>query len=207
MSRSGHRRTRTASDQVSAALLDAAETVLDRDGAAGVTVRAVAQEAGVAPMGIYNRFDGKDGLLDALAVRAFDALALAIAVDAGPPPADRLRHACRGYRAFALSHPAQYALMFATGSPAAPRDSPVRARGRRVFDTLVGMVGDVTDPLGSSSAPDLDDTSQAVWYAIHGAVTIEIAEVGQTADAATTFERTLDLMVAALQAGPHVDDA
>ena len=42
-------RRRTASHQVSAALLNAAETVLDRDGTVGVTIRAVAQEAAVSP--------------------------------------------------------------------------------------------------------------------------------------------------------------
>ena len=42
-------RRRTASHQVSAALLDAAETVLDRDGTGGVTIRAVAHQAAVSP--------------------------------------------------------------------------------------------------------------------------------------------------------------
>lgn len=51
-------RRRTASDQVSAALL-----------------RAVAREAGVAPMGVYNRFENKEGLIAALASRALDELA------------------------------------------------------------------------------------------------------------------------------------
>ena len=60
-------RRRTASHQVSAALLDAAEAVLDRDGTGGVTVRAVAQQAAVSPMSVYNRFESKDGLIVALA--------------------------------------------------------------------------------------------------------------------------------------------
>ena len=76
-------RRRTASHEVSAALLHAAETVLDRDGIDGVTIRAVAHEAAVSPMSVYNRFDNKEGLIVALAMRALEQLAEAIDVPDG----------------------------------------------------------------------------------------------------------------------------
>ncbi len=157
-------RQRTASEQVSAALLDAAETVLDRDGVAGVTVRTVAQEAQVAPMGVYNRFSNKDGLLAALAIRAFDGLAAAIDVGPGGGAVERLRRACRGYRRFAVTHPARYTLIFDVGSPAADPTSPVTARGREVFAVLVQMVADM--PLRRGLDPI--EAAQAVWNAQHG---------------------------------------
>lgn len=188
-------RRRTASDQVSAALLNAAETVLDRDGVAGVTVRAVAREADVAPMGVYNRFSNKDGLLTALAIRAFDELAHAIDVPDATDPIDRLRRACAGYRDFALAHPARYALIFSTGTPAGDPESPAHARGREVFEGLVDMVGAVT-----ADARGAFEAAHAVWAAVHGAVTIELSGVGQTPSAATSFDATLDLLVAGLTA-------
>lgn len=49
------------------AIMDAFETVLLRAGAAGVTVQAVAQEAGVAKSLIYKYFEGMDGLIKAWA--------------------------------------------------------------------------------------------------------------------------------------------
>ncbi|MEW5813160.1 MAG: TetR/AcrR family transcriptional regulator [Actinomycetota bacterium] len=190
-------RRRTASEQVSAALLSAAETVLDRDGAAGVTVRSVAAEAGVAPMGVYNRFTNKDGLLSALALRAFDDLAAAIEVDGSEgTPAERLRRASQGYRRFALTHPARYALIFAAGSPAADPTSPVTARGREVFDILVDMVAGLTLRAGLEPV----EAAQAMWNGQHGAVTLDLAGVSQTPDAATTFERTIDVLIRGLQA-------
>ncbi|WP_255506786.1 TetR/AcrR family transcriptional regulator [Mycolicibacterium sp. 018/SC-01/001] len=189
-------RRRTASDQVSAALLRAAETVLDRDGVAAVTVRSVAQEAGVAPMGVYNRFTNKDGLLTALALRAFDGLAAAIEVDPfGGTPADRLRRSAQGYRRFALAHPARYALIFAAGSPAADPASPVTARGREVFGILVGLVAHL--PLRRGLDPV--EAAQAFWNAQHGAVTLETAGLGQTPDTADIFERTIDIVMRGLQ--------
>src|ERR1700677_2028787 len=76
------RRGRTASADVERELLAAAEAVLVREGPGGLTVRAVATEAGIAPMGVYNRLGGKEGLVDALLIRGFDRLP---AGPGGPP--------------------------------------------------------------------------------------------------------------------------
>jgi AcrR family transcriptional regulator len=187
-----NRRRRTASDQVSAALLGAAEAVLDREGAKGVTVRAVAREADVAPMGVYNRFDNKEGLLAELAMRALDELAAAIDVPTGIEPAERFRRACRGYREFALRHPARYSLIFTAGSPLEDTSSSVAARGRMVFDVLVDLVRGLTS---DGATPDPVESAQTVWSAVHGAVTIEQANIGQTRNAATSFEHMLGLLV------------
>jgi AcrR family transcriptional regulator len=78
---SGGAGVRTPSRAVEQALVDAAERVLVRDGLPGLTVRAVAAEAGVAPMGVYNRFGSKDGLVAAVLVRGFDGLRAAVLVD------------------------------------------------------------------------------------------------------------------------------
>src|SRR3954469_23904765 len=81
---------RTPSRAVEQALVDAAERVLVRDGLAGVTVRAVATEAGGAPMGVYNRFGSKEALWAAVLVRGFDELHAAVVADADPDPVRRL---------------------------------------------------------------------------------------------------------------------
>src|SRR6201996_508430 len=72
------RRGRTPSAAVERELLAAAEAVLVRDGPAGLTVRAVAAEADIAPMSVYNRLGGKDGLVHALLIRGFDRLRAAM---------------------------------------------------------------------------------------------------------------------------------
>src|SRR5919107_2916599 len=81
---------RTPSRAVEQALVDAAERVLVRDGLAGVTVRAVATEAGVAPMGVYNRFGSKDGLVAAVLARGFESLRAAASASDAPDPVERL---------------------------------------------------------------------------------------------------------------------
>lgn len=190
-------RRRTASEQVSAALLHAAEAVLDREGTGGVTIRAVAAEAAVAPMSVYNRFDNKEGLLAALAMRALDELGVVIQTPSDIEPIERFRQACRSYRGYALGHPARYLLIFATGSPLEDQSSPAAAHGRAVFAVLIELIR-ALDTAGPPT--DSGEAAQAVWSALHGAVTIEIAGIGQTSDASVSFEHMLDLLIVALTA-------
>ena len=185
-------RRRTASAEVSAALLNAAKAVLDRDGTGGITIRAVAREAGVAPMSVYNRFDHKEGLLTALAMRSLDELATAIKTSGGDAPVERFRRACRGYRQFALCHPARYSLIFASGTPLSDQTSAVAERGHAVFLILADLI------TGFATTADPMESAQAVWSAIHGAVTIEQVGIGQTGDPAASFDALLGLLIRGL---------
>ena len=103
------RRGRTPSADIERELLAAAEAVLVRDGPGGLTVRAVAAEAGIAPMGVYNRLGGKDGLVDALLIKGFDRLRAAVdaAMNDTAEPSMRARFFSCGlsYRQFALDNP------------------------------------------------------------------------------------------------------
>ena len=87
------RRARTRSADIERELLAAAETVLVREGPGGLTVRAVATQAGIAPMGVYNHLGSKDGLIEALLTRGFDRLRAAVEPGDEPDMLDRLRNA------------------------------------------------------------------------------------------------------------------
>src|SRR3954464_5676258 len=73
------------------ALLKAAETVLERDGLQGLTLRAVAREAGVSHAAPTHHFGELTGLVSELAAigfRQFNA-AMAAADSSGPSPLDK----------------------------------------------------------------------------------------------------------------------
>src|ERR1700751_2004786 len=73
------------------ALLQAAERVLERDGLAGLTLRAVAREAGVSHAAPTHHFGDLTGLVSELAAigfRQFNA-AMASACDAATTPLER----------------------------------------------------------------------------------------------------------------------
>lgn len=84
------------------AVLEAALALADRDGIAGVSIRAVAAELGLRPMSLYTYVPGKTELVIAMV----DALAAGdgpLPLDA--PPAERLRAVARQVRAELLAHP------------------------------------------------------------------------------------------------------
>lgn len=159
--------TRTPATEVRAALVAAGRRLLERDGPSGVTVRAVAAEAGVAPMGVYNHFDGKAGLLDALVTDGFTEFMRMI----GATDADavaRLTTSGRRYREFALANPRLYALMF---SPEQCADDDVAAAS---FETLAEIVR-YGQAAGTIRPGDPELLAAEIWACVHGAVALELA--------------------------------
>ena len=192
---------RTPSRAVEQALVDAAERVLVRDGLGGVTVRAVATEAGVAPMGVYNRFGSKDGLVAAVLVRGFDGLRAAVTADDDPDPFARLLACGRNYRRFALGNPQHYAAMFGAGRTAAPPTQELAEHATAAFQALVERVG-YGMHAGLLRQADPVETAQLIWSSVHGAVSLELGGLVQTADAAVTYEDLLRMIIDGLRRPP-----
>ena len=96
------------------ALLQAAERVLERDGLAGLTLRAVAREAGVSHAAPTHHFGDLTGLLSELAAigyRMFNA-AMVAANNSETHPMMKGMASAKAYVAFAQAHPGMYGLMF-----------------------------------------------------------------------------------------------
>ncbi len=189
---------RTPSRDIEAALIDAAERVLVRDGPEAVTVRAVAAEAGVAPMGVYNRFGGKDGLVDELLSRGFIGLRDAIAPRGETDPVQRLAECGRRYREFALAHPAHYLAMFDDAIHQEVTSLAVEQLATATFDELVGhvqygMVG------GVLAEGDPVHVAQQIWSCVHGAVQLEIKGMLQVPDAQQAYGELIATLFRGLQ--------
>jgi AcrR family transcriptional regulator len=192
---------RTRSVDVERALVEAANAVLVRDGPAGVTVRAVAREAGVAPMGVYNHLGGKDGLVAALLVRGFDRLRETLEQGREPDPVERLRACGLRYREFALSNPQHYAVMF-EGALAVEVESPVvQEHASPAFGALVDKVA-YAMARGAIPEGDAFDSAQQIWAAVHGAVALELQGLVLTPDPAATYERLVELVIRGVTARP-----
>ncbi|MBJ7452171.1 MAG: TetR/AcrR family transcriptional regulator [Blastococcus sp.] len=192
---------RTPSRDLEAALVDAAERVLVQDGLRGLTVRAVATEAGVAPMGVYNRFGSKTGLIAAVLVRGFDGLADSIRTLDDADPLDRLSACGRSYRRFALANPQHYEAMFGSGASSADRaaafSDETKGHATAAFGVLVDEVARAMDA-GVLRRDDPREAAQVIWSAVHGAVALELAGVTQVDDPDASYERLLVALVAGL---------
>lgn len=186
---------RTRSRDLTRVLLDAALRVLTEDGPEQVTVRRVAQSAGVAPMGVYSRFGGKDGLLEALVVEGFTGLREAVVSARGADATARLRAACAAYRSFALAHPRHYRLMFAQLPRLALGDA-ARAAAGSAFDELVARVEDATRAGALGDTPPVL-VAQELWAAAHGAVILEIDGLAR-ADPAAAYAGMVNALLRGL---------
>ncbi|MFF4529183.1 TetR/AcrR family transcriptional regulator [Streptomyces sp. NPDC001407] len=116
-----------ARSEITAAIKDEARLQLARDGAAKLSLRAVARELGMVSSALYRYFPSRDDLLTALIVDAYNAVGTAAetalaAVDSDDPTA-RWTAVCRAVRTWALAHPHEYALIY--GSPVPGYTAPL----------------------------------------------------------------------------------
>ena len=179
------------------ALLAAAAALLEESGPDALSVRRIAAAAGVAPMGIYNHFDSKSGIIEALFVQGFERLRVAmVSLDEIEDPLEALVEGGRRYRALALTHPMAYQLMFLRAVPDfEPSDEAIEAAAR-AFDGLAAGVRRAMRS-GQIAEGDVDVTAQMIWAGIHGWVSLELCGSVFVEDPAAGAE----LLCASLLAG------
>lgn len=191
------RRRRTPSARIEGELVSAAEAVLVGKGPGGLTVRAVAVEAGIAPMGVYSRLGGKHGLVDALLIRGFDRLLAAIEASDEPDALDRLRACGRRYREFALANPHFYSIMFEGALPHEHDSDEVAGHAARAFGAVVRSV-ELAAAAGRIVAPDAAEAAQQVWSALHGAIALEMKGLLQVQDPARAYAALIETLLLGL---------
>ncbi|MFK3984183.1 TetR/AcrR family transcriptional regulator [Micromonospora sp. NPDC050397] len=104
-------------------ILSAAERLVNQDGSSdGLTLRAIAREAGISAPSIYAHFADREAVLDAVLDAGFERLHRTLTdrvgtVDGSTDPVRRLLAGCRGYVDFAMDEPAAYRLLFSRGRP------------------------------------------------------------------------------------------
>ena len=163
------------------ALLAAAELVLQRDGIRGLTLRAIAREAGVSHTAPQHHFGDTAGVLSELAASGHRRLAQMMADSAeGLPPGRAQRKAiARGYVKFALEHPNLLRLMSRGEMLDYTRPALLEAR-QLSARVLAGAVTEPPErPAGDTSAFGKIDAAQAItmtaaWAYVHGLASLLI---------------------------------
>jgi len=135
-------------EQVREQILDSAEAQISQLGAAGLSLRAIARENGMAPSAIHRYFTNRDDVVTALMVREFGALGDAIdaAETAVAPRTDysaRIRAVFLAQREWALSKPHSWFLLFGSLVPDYTEPHEVCDAGNRFVFTMVRIVADM----------------------------------------------------------------
>lgn len=143
--------------EVTAAIKDEARSQLAAEGAARLSLRAVARELGMASSALYRYFPSRDDLLTALIVDAYDSLGRAAeTADAKAgviAPARRWVVVCEAVRGWALAHPHEYALIYGSPVPGYSAPEATVPAASRVGLLLIGIVRDAYRRRGVARTP------------------------------------------------------
>lgn len=146
------------------ALIDAGLALLAEGGASALTLRRAAARAGVSHAAPAHHFAGLPGLMTAMAVRAYDSFAAALArgrAAAEDDPVARLHGLCRGYLDFAEGNAGLFHLLFVATEP----DRGDADLGR-ASSAAYGLLRETCAPL-TGGIPDVV-FEVGVWSLVHG---------------------------------------
>jgi AcrR family transcriptional regulator len=143
--------------EITAAIKDEARRQLAAEGAARLSLRAVARALGMVSSALYRYFPSRDDLLTALITDAYDSLGQAAeaaheaAADASPPR--RWTVVCEAVRGWALAHPHEYALIYGSPVPGYTAPETTVPAAARVGLVLIGIVRDAHERGGLNPPP------------------------------------------------------
>ncbi|QOZ08612.1 TetR/AcrR family transcriptional regulator [Bradyrhizobium sp. CCBAU 51765] len=186
------------------ALLKAAERVLERDGLGGLTLRAVAREAGVSHAAPTHHFGDLTGLLSELAAvgfRQFNA-AMASACDDATTPLERALARPKAYVVYAQAHPGMYGIMFRTERLDYSRPS-LHEAAEASFAGLANAIGMMRQEQISEDALTLTQGAAIAraWSMVHGFTMLlldgRLKDILDRLPEGTTAERLLEAMLTA----------
>jgi AcrR family transcriptional regulator len=134
-------------DETARAILDAAEVVLSEDGL-GARMEQIAERAGVAVGTLYNHFQDRKALVDALSCARksafFERCDRALAASEGRPIRDRLRALLGAVAEHGKAHGRYLSMLVQAGegpAQALPRNTFATELQRRVDDLMARAVG------------------------------------------------------------------
>lgn len=179
-----------------AAILRAAENILEEQGVTGLSLREAARRAGVSHNAPYRHFVDRDALLAALAADGFAELGRALESAGAQGPRAR----GEAYVRFALERPQRFRLMFG-GTLRLDAHPELREAASRTYQALVRAFEPVAGQRDAATA------ATAAWSLVHGLAQLMLdghlgaARAGRDAD---TFVREVLGAVRFARASPPV---
>jgi AcrR family transcriptional regulator len=186
-------RPREHGAQTRAALLTAAAVIVGLEGAAAVTVRRVAQDAGTSTRAVYSLFGDKNGLLRALFHQAAEIMRRHHEdVPVMDDPVEEIRALARAYRAAAKEQPNLYALFLGQAAPGLhpdPADLELAFGSRNRPLAALKRCADA----GRLGGHDPEQVVIQVWALLHGLTSLELQScLGPPGDADARWDGAVE---------------
>jgi AcrR family transcriptional regulator len=187
------------------ALIEAGAEILSREGVTGLSMRRVAQRAGVSAAAPYAHFVDKQALIAAIATdgyrRLYDTLVTAIAA-AGDDALRKLRDGAAAYLEFALAHPSLFKVTMSNVVEKQKEYPAFVAVSQQAF-ALVLDVAESCQAAGLLRPGPPVLAAVSVWSAIHGLVVLILEDqIGRTLLDRFSARQMLDVVLAQLCTPP-----
>ncbi len=156
------------------ALIEAGADILSKEGVSGLSLRKVAQTAGVSHAAPYAHFAGKQALIAAISTDGYRRLYEAIAAAAHQYQGDPLRQLVEGawaYVQFALNDPDHFKITL-SGIVEKEKDYPDFVAMSQQSFALVVQIVEACQAAGILKRGPADLMAVSVWSLIHGFVSL-----------------------------------
>ena len=148
-----------------AEILAAARAAFAERGYDGVSMRQLAEDVGLSHGALYQHFETKEQLFDALVEESFDSLAAALRrLPRSGDPVRLIRRAARLYVSFGVENPSAYEFAFILKKSGEP---PRAIKPHLAYELLRALVKRAIDEKRFRRMR-VDTASQALWAAVHG---------------------------------------
>ena len=170
------RRAETGAD-LRQAILDTARLLLVADGYDRLSMRRIAAAVGCSATSIYLHFASKDALTHALIREGMERLHAALSAAVEPDPVATLGALSRTYVRFGLDNPEVYQILFQLHPERMERyPAEQYRRARRNIEVFATALTEGASEGRLRAHPTADVAANALWTALHGLVSLLLAE-------------------------------
>lgn len=178
------RRSTHTPEELRQRILEAAQSIIERDGLVGLSAREIARLIDYSPGTLYNIFENLDDVLLTLQSQMVASLVDALRnTTLGPSAAENLETLSRTYLDFALDNKRMWNLLFThylpqgMNAPQALHDN-VNALSSLVAEVMSGLIP-------NASRQELEIAAKTLWAGVHGITAIAVTDKGPTLNSAT----------------------
>ena len=159
------------------AILDHARRLLVADGYDRLSMRRIAAAAGCSATSIYLHFASKDALTHALIDEGMERLHAALTAAVVPDPVAALGALSRAYVRFGLDNPEVYPILFQLHPERMARyPAEQYRRARRNIEVFAEALAAGAAAGRLRAEPSADVAASAFWTALHGLVSLSLAD-------------------------------
>lgn len=167
-------------EQQKESILEAARTIMLKEGWTAVSIRKIADVIGYSLPVVYNHFENKDAIMEDFIRHGFILLGdAALAAKAqSADPAQQLKLIAIAYYEFALSHREYYQIMFGLGVPNCDRAKEIAEIGR-FGDIIIAALKQLQ---GGECSPQTTLKFHTFWSILHGLSSINMINLTAAPD-------------------------